>query len=447
MTGLMATANDAPPAAPQEPRSTALLLLQMFVILLAVLPARLVIGPVGSFGSPASVVGILAFGLWAFSSLEPGLLARRVVPLRVGLVLLWIPGLVSYGVMHLTARDGDEVNAADRWILFMLVWTGVALLAAEALRNREDVLRLLRLVVAGAAFSSFVAILQARLSIDLTTRLARIPGLSVAGELDSVLKRNGLARPAGTATHPIEFGCVLAMALGPALVLASYDHGWPRLRRYSAVAIIGLGIPLAVSRSAILSAGIVGVVWFIAADAAQRIRGAVAAMLFMVVIFLTSPGLLGTLRQYFQNVGSDDSISTRTDDYAAVTKYIRQSPLIGRGPATFLPKYRILDNQWLAQLIETGILGTLALLGFFLLPLLYGAAIRRVNRLRIDRQLGQAFIGVSLVAMFASGTFDAFSFPTMPGFFSVYVGLAAALLAIGRAERTHAAPIDLPLSG
>jgi O-antigen/teichoic acid export membrane protein/O-antigen ligase len=434
------------PAAVKPPRSTALLVVQMFVVMLAVLPARLVIGPLGAFGSPASVVGLAAFGLWASSSMQPELLPRKVVPLRVAIAVFWLPGLISYAVMHLNVRDTDEVNAADRWLLFMLAWTGVALLAAEGLRNRDEVLRVLRVAVAGTAFSSIVAILQARLGFDYTTHIAKLPGLSVAGTLDSVLQRAGLNRPAGTATHPIEFGCVLAMALGPALVLAQHDRSQSKTRRYFALAVIAMGVPLAVSRSAIVNALIVAAFWFAAASRPQRVRGAVAGAALAVAVFLTSPGLIGTLRQYFGSVGTDDSITTRTDDYAAVAHYIRHSPLIGRGPMTFLPKYRILDNQFLGQLIETGIIGTVALLAYLMLPWIIGRKIKLDSSDDFGRQLGQAFVGIAAVAIFASTTFDSFSFPTMPGYLAVYIGAATAWLTIGRPRVNRVAPAFVGVS-
>ncbi|MGB8859306.1 MAG: oligosaccharide flippase family protein, partial [Ilumatobacteraceae bacterium] len=412
-----------------EPRlpSSAVRVLQLFVILLAGLPARLVFAPLGAFGSPASVVGLAGFGLWATSALERGFLARKLVPLRVAVSLFWVAGLLSYAVMHLHSTPGDEVNAADRWVLFMFVWSGVALLGGEGLRHLDDVLRVLRVAIAAAGFSASVAILQARFNFDATLQMAKLPGLSVAGELESVLSRSGLRRPAGTATHPIEFGCMLAMTLGPALVLAIHDTGWAIRRRCTALGLIGLGIPMAVSRSAILGAAIVAAFWFTAADRAMRIKGAISLAVFSVVIFMTSPGLIGTLLSYFENASTDSSITTRTDDYAAVARFVRQSPLIGRGPQTFLPKFRILDNQWLAQLIETGIIGTLALLGYYLLPALFGRLVRRDATDPLMRAMGTAFVGMSVVVIVESMTFDFYAYPMDPGFLALFIGLAGAM--------------------
>ena len=44
--------------------------------------------------------------------------------------------------------------------MFGLVWSGVALLAAEGLRSRDEVMRLLRMVVVAGSFSAAVALMQ-----------------------------------------------------------------------------------------------------------------------------------------------------------------------------------------------------------------------------------------------------------------------------------------------
>ncbi len=420
-------------------RSAALLILEIFVWLLAVLPSRLVVPQVGYFGSPASFAGLLAFFLWASGAVRPELLARKAVAVRVGVAVFWIPPLISYAVLHLNTVPTDEVNAADRWLLFSLVWSGVALLAAEGLRSREEAIRLLRVVVAGASFSAAVAIAQSRLSFDFTTAVAeKVPLLKADGALQSVLSRAGLNRPAGTATHPIEFGVMLCITLGFALVLAFHDKEWPAKRRWLALGLIGLGIPMAVSRSAILGGVIVLFFWMANADRVQRRVTAVAVAFCAVGVFMTSPGLIGSLAGYFKNAGTDDSITTRTSDYGAVAKYIRNSPLIGRGPATFLPKYRILDNTWLTFTIEVGFIGVAGLLIYYFTTARLGGALKRSTTDPMTRAIGQACIGLSLLITIESATFDFYAYPMDPGFLATLIGIAGALTVISTTERAVA---------
>ena len=414
--------------APAKPkRSTSLLLLQIYVWLMAGLPARLVIGSIGSFGSPASLAGLLTFGLWAVSAGKEGTLPRVVWPVRFGLLALWIPTLLSYAIMHLHSNPADEVNGADRALLFLIVWSGAALLTAEGLAGLDELLRLLRTLAVAAAYVSTVAIAQARFGFDFTLWLAKIPGLTVSGALQSVLDRSGFSRPAGTATHPIELGCVLAIVLGLTLVLAVFDHGWKPRTRWITLAVIGLGIPLALSRAGILSAAIVLVFWLAGASRKHVIRTLGASAGFVVLLFLTTPGLLGTLRNWFAGWSTDQSISTRTDDYPAVAYYIRRSPIVGRGPSTFLPKFRILDNQWLLQIIEVGIIGAIGFAVYLLLPGFLGRSARHRRKDDLWRSMGQALAGSSMVAVVASASFDSFTFPMFPGLWAVVLGAAGLL--------------------
>ncbi|MCB0956565.1 MAG: O-antigen ligase family protein [Ilumatobacteraceae bacterium] len=408
-------------------RSTPLLLLQIYIWLMAGLPARLVIGSIGSFGSPASLAGLLTFGLWAVSAGKEGTLPRVVWPVRFGLLALWIPTLLSYAIMHLHSNPADEVNGADRALLFLLVWSGAALLTAEGLAGLDELLRLLRTLAVAAAYVSAVAIAQSRFGFDFTLWLAKIPGLSVSGELDSVLNRSGFNRPAGTATHPIELGCVLAIVLGLTIVLAVFDHGWKVRTRWLTLAVIGLGIPLALSRAGILSAAIVLVFWLAGANRKHAMRTLAASAGFVVLLFLTTPGLLGTLKNWFAGWSQDQSISTRTDDYPAVAYYIRRSPIIGRGPSTFLPKFRILDNQWLLQLIEVGVIGAVGFAIYLLLPGFLGRSARHRQPDELWRAMGQALAGSSMVAIVASASFDSFTFPMFPGLWAVVLGAAGLL--------------------
>ena len=417
-------------------RSAALFILQAFIWLLGAIPARLVFRPIGYFGSPASIVGLMAFGLWACGAARPELLVRKVAAVRIAVVVFWLPTLISFAALHLNSVPTDEVNAADRWLLFSLVWSGVALLAAEGLRSRDEVMRLLRVVVAAGSFSAAVAVMQSRLNFDLTTYMEKIPLLSVDGTLASVLSRAGLNRPAGTATHPIEFGCMLCMTLGFALVLAFYDKAWAARRRWVVLGLIGVAIPMAVSRSAILGGVIVVTFWLFGATKSQRRQTLVACFFGTIAVFLTSPGLIGTLKSYFVNVATDDSITTRTDDYSAVAKYIRRSPLIGRGPATFLPKYRILDNTWLTFGIELGLLGVIGLLVYFTTAARLGTLLRRRSSDPMIRAIGQACIGLSILVVVNSATFDFFAYPMDPGFIAVFIGIAGALTGLAKEERS-----------
>jgi hypothetical protein len=410
-------------------------IIRAYAVLLILVPPTHIIGPLGAVGTPATVIGLVALMLWGVAVLTPGgYLVRTVVPVRLVIAMLVGTILSSYAVLHVRHVPGAELLASDRSLLQVLSWAGVALLATEGLRDRGELYRVLRTVVAAVAAMAVVGFLQFRSGIDLAELADRIPGLQANADLVSIQDRLGFRRPAGTATHPIEFGCVIAMALPLALHLARFDLARSPVRRWLPVATIALGIPVAVSRSAVLAAVVAAVVIFVGMDPRLRPSALAAAAVFMVAIYATTPGLLGTLRDLFVHARSDSSITYRTNDYEAVGDYIRQSPWLGRGPGTFLSTtYMVLDNQYLLSAIEIGLVGLSVVLGYLLATALLGRGARHRSREPAIRDLGQALAATSLASAVAVFTFDGFSFLMFAGFIPLCLGVAGALWMMERA--------------
>jgi O-antigen ligase len=407
-------------------------LLQIEVWLLALIPARLVFAPLGGVGQPATLLGLILFLLWAVSVLMPGHGSLRpCVPVRGALAVLWTGVLVSYAVMNWHAVATDELNNADRFLLLLLAFSGVALCAAEGLRNKDEVLRVLRSAVTAIAVMATVALLQFR-GLDLTKYIENVPLLAVNGDLAAIQSRGSFVRPAGTALHPIEFGVIVAAALAFALHLAIYDTSSSKYRRWLCLGVIGLAIPISISRSALLGAFIVLVFFLVGAGPAIRVKAAAVLAGFAAVVFVLVPGLIGTLRGFVFAGESDSSITSRTDDYSAVAHFIRNSPWIGRGPSTFLPRYRILDNQYLLSLIEIGIVGLIGLLIVFALPAFLGRGARHRMTDDADRNLGQMFAAAGVAVVVSAATYDALSFPTFTAFTALWTGLAGAYWTVSR---------------
>ena len=420
---------DPPQIVPVEDRSSysngPVLMLQIHIWLLFLIPTGLRLGILGALGNPATVWGLGLFFLWLVAELTPGNDAGRPCPpLRIALGAFWIINMISFGLLHQTAVPSDEASNADRYIIGLFAFTGVALVAGEGLRTRAQQRRVLRTLASAVAVMCLIAIAQSRLNIDYTQFAARIPGLT-AWDLTSVFNRSGLNRPAGTATHPIEFGVVVGAALALAIHLLIYERSWPRSRRWAMFGLIALGVPIAVSRSALLVAVIVIVFFFIEAERRIRIKGSIVTFGLMAVVFMSVPGLLGTLIDYVTVGSADSSISTRTSDYAAVAHYLRDAPLLGRGPGTFLPRLRILDNQYLLTLIETGLFGMIALIGVLSVPAWLGSASRTQFTDRQDRQLSRMYTAIGIGFLASAATFDALSFPMFTAFIALTVGMAS----------------------
>lgn len=403
---------------------TAITLLTVFTFML---PANLVIGPLGQIGVPASLMAGGLMLLWLFQRCAPDRpMDRGFQPLRVLAALILANLLASYAAGQVRGLSPLEASGADAGLVAELGALGILLFASDMLRSVDGVRAVLRRITFGAAVLSFVAALQFFDVVDLATAI-RIPGLSVHDSTSEFIQsRSGFNRVAGFATHPIEYGVVLSMALPLALHLALTNRR--KVLPWVVVVMIAGGIPLAVSRSAVLATAMAMLVYL----AIQRLRTIVnmlpLAAIGIVAVQAAAPGLLGSIKSLFTGVSNDPSIEGRTDDYAAVLKIWQDHPLFGLGPGTFVPKlYRVLDNEYLYELVTVGTIGLVLVLALFATG--YSMA-RRVRRLAPDAataDMGQAIAAAIAAGAVAAFTFDAFGFIIMFTTTHLLVGCAAAL--------------------
>jgi O-antigen ligase len=234
-----------------------------------------------------------------------------------------------------------------------------------------------------------------------------------------------LNRVVGTARHPIEFGVALAGLFPFALHRAIHARG--STAAWLPTVLIGLAIPMSVSRSAVIALGVACLVMFLAWPWTWRRRALVIAPLAVVVVRLIAPGLVGTIISLFKHLLVDPSITGRTDDYSVVFELYAEHILLGRGLFTFVPRYyRILDNQLLMLLIEIGLIGLLAALLFFTVGVFSALTARRRTPGAREKHLAVA-IAAGIAGMVSSHlTFDAWSFPMAAGVSFLLVGMAGA---------------------
>jgi O-antigen ligase len=452
-----AAATESPAPAPRR-RSRfelrAVTMLQVEVWLLVLIPNHLVIGPLGGMGSPALLLALIFFGWWFVSAVSPNIgVVRTCVPLRVVLGCLWFILFVSYGALNTHAVPGDEGANATRFLITMTAFGGLVLVAAEGLRDLEEVRRVIRTIVAGVAVMAVVGILQFQPGIDLTTYVAKIPLLTSRGDLSALSERGSFTRPSSTALHPIEFGVIVASTLAFAVHILLYDTVWKKWHKRLAVACIGFAVPVSISRSALFAALIVLLYFFIGTTQAIRRRGYAVLGVFLMFVFVAVPGMLGTLAGYVTAGSSDDSITTRTDDYGYTANFINKSPWIGRGPGTFLAgKFHTLDNQFLLTLVEIGVLGLFCVIAVLATPMFLGRGLRKRSTDEEGRSLGQMIAAAAAAMLASAGTFDALSFPTFTAMAALILGLSGAawcskreeLAAVARAPAVAASP---PVSG
>lgn len=437
----------ASPFAPKRP--DAVTWVMIYVVTLYAIPSRLVVDALGSAGAPSMLFGLMSLGVWALyqfgrptSDTDP----FEVRPVRRALVGFLLCVGISYLMAMIRPIDGDEVSPADVAMLSLFSWSGTLLIANDGLLSLDRVRTLVGRLAWAGGLLGLLGLVQFVTSDPIIDRLS-IPGLRVAQF--EVFARGDFVRPSGTATHPIEFGIILAMLLPFALHSAFHGKHRTWVTRWLPIVLLTAATALTLSRSAYVCAAVAVLVLFVGWPPERRKVFLIGLLVATVALFAAVPRLFGTISSLFRNLGDDPSITSRTDSYADALEYIVHWPIFGRGMGTFLPKYRIFDNQYLVLLVSIGVVGTVAFL------ILAGTGVvvslRRAWSVRdpATRDLSLS-IGASVAAGAASlAMFDAFAFPMTMGTFFLILGIAGAVYRLtgepGRPSRTRITARD-PIS-
>lgn len=411
--------------------------LTFYLIVLLAIPSRFVIGPLGSAGAPSMLLGLLSLVLWLALLLlrRHSAVALRFYPLRWALGGLIFASGVSYALAMSRPINFDEISPADVALLSLLSWAGTMLLAADTIRTRRRVDDLVwRVAMAGGLFA-LLGLAQV-ITEQSITNLISIPGLTEVSSSE-LTYRNGFVRPNGTATHPIEYGAIVAMILPLALhVGLHHTHRSVLLRWFPAAASVAV-IGLSGSRSAYLCA-IVGVVICMSAWTPVLRRWMIGlAVGGLTVVSLLWPRIMRFILGLFEDPDQDPSITSRTDSFDFAGAFIAEHPLFGRGFGTFLPKHRIFDNQFLVQLVSVGIVGTFALVALGWVAISEMNRVARMTRgveLTRTRDLTASISGAIAAGFVSMAFFDAFAFPMTMGTLFLLLGIAGA---ISRLDRDH----------
>jgi O-antigen ligase len=410
----------------------------LYLLALLIVPARLVLSFVPITLPPALVValglGVLWFGGQMANTLGMGK-GRNAV--RTALAVYLSAHLITYAIATRRSLPEDELHVADSSLVRITATVAVAVFICDALRNRDRLDRLLKVLLGSITVVASVGLVQFALGVDLVA-LVNLPGLRVQENTYAAFEHRSIfRRPAGTTNHPIEFGMVCAMAVSLAVhyLFQARERGEPVRRWVVCLCLVGLGAMLSLSRTAILGLVTTGVVLAITLPRERKLPVLAVGGTFFMLASAVIPGLFGTLRGMFSNIGSDPSVKARTADYTDAWQQVYLHPIAGRGFGTYLPdKYSILDNQYLLTLIENGYLGLFAMIGLFLAGCYAAIRARRLSADPALRGIAACLICGILIGAVGAATFDLLSFGVATGVLFVLIGTCGAALRLARTE-------------
>jgi hypothetical protein len=389
---------------------------------------------------PYRVIVLAIVTAWGASLLVDPRVRLRRSGLEGPLILVTIASVASVVANLKTISELGIDQRVAKQFSYTLTFVLILFFIVSTIRQFQHVHALVRVLVLGGVVLAVLAVVENRTNYNPFDHLKSVlPFLAqIAYPVEG--PRGGRFRATGSAQHAIALGALLALLIPLGIYLFKSTG---RQRWLLATSILGLGLFATVSRTGIVMI-LVEALTFLVLRPKETKRLWPFLLPCLVAIHIAVPGTLGALKDSFfpkggivaEQRGYKDS--GRVGDLAPSLKQAAGKPLFGQGLGTRIavfdpyfprlrPTGRILDDQWLANLLEVGALGVLAWLWFF------ARVIRRLGKGAKEDLSDRGWLLTCLAASitgFAIGMFfyDAFSFTQVTFVMFILAGLGAVLL-------------------
>ena len=387
--------------------------------------------------------------VWLFQSLA-GRRPPRFSHTAINVAVWAFVALTAFSVVH-NLRDltwDKEFSLSFKQLLLAYTYLVFFYVVSSSL-TRQDVIGFCKFLVLLGTISAIGTVLEYRTHTVIFTDLAKlIPGAKVKFH-GVVGGHNPFARHSygGPAKHGLADATMLDAAIPFAMALLSRARTWPwRITWGFALAMLLIGCIATEEKTAfILLVATVAVM--VISKPRRYVKWWPLLIVAVLLTRIVAPHSISSLLYQFKTLGASNSTSGRTTDYPAVAPFLDTHLIFGRGMGSYDPhKYRILDDQMLLFLIETGVLGAIAYTMLIFSPLI--VVFRRAWRsITLEDEL-LAGVAAGCVAFFLSNfLYDSFNFRQGPYVFFLLAALAAA--AVGRrsvlpGDTSAPVPVDRP---
>jgi hypothetical protein len=403
-------------------------------------------------------VAVLAF-CWLLSLLGDPSVRLRASGLEASILGFGFAAIASDAVNP--GRVEDEGLSANvvKSLLFLASFLIVFFVVVSLARTPGFVDAMMKfLVLCGSAVAIF-ALIEFRTGFNFFDHLNPLPLLEFKGGLSAVdIARSGRLRVYGPAQHPIALSAALAFLVPLSVGLA---YAYRQTRWWLAAGLLALGSLTALSRTGVLML-FGSTVVFLLLRRSHTVRLWPVLIVFALATYVALPNALGSLKSAFfpqggllaeqeQVVPQDPQFANgRLADIGPALALVRAHPILGQGFGTRIvdgpnPNAALLDNQWLGTVLETGLVGLLALVSLFVI------SIRRLVRDAKRNQDAGGWLSVGLAAALTGYalsmlSYDTFSFVQIAFLLFIVLALSAAHLMRGasRVDVRPAGHVDDP---
>ncbi len=266
---------------------------------------------------------------------------------------------------------------------------------------------------------------------------ATISIAGAGGEVDEIGRRAII----GPAEISLETVAMLSMALPIALVRLLESNKTRSRILYAFAVCVMFGAMIATYRKSALLAPLAILLVLIGFRRREMLKLAPLGALMLIGIPVLAPhALQGIIDQFKPNRLGVATVSDRVSDYDAIRPDVFSHPALGRGYGSYEHNtYRILDNDLLMRLVETGLVGLTAFVVMLIAVVVIAAPIIRA---RSPEWAGPALAVAAAATAFLvlSVLFDIMSFPHTPYLLMVLLGLLAVVARVPTATTRPVAP-------
>ena len=375
---------------------------------------------------------LLGWGL-VFAGRRRGAIQLRLTPIHAAIGALVLVSFLSVVVNAAALNEALLLKDTIKQLLLLCSYVAFFLVITTTIRPTE-VRPFLNYTLALAVLCGLGTLVEFRFHYNVfydlsgkifPSALFQVGAAYSSGQVDEI----GRLVVLGPGEVGLEVASMLAMAVPLAIV--GMMHATTRRARlaYGLAACIVLAAGLSTDEKTAIVAPVIAIVAVVAFRPRLSRRLLPLFVVMLIAVHVLAPGAIGSVTEQFTG-GRLNGVGTtqhREDGYDAIRPMVWSYPALGMGYGSYNGVLnRILDNQMLDNLIDTGVIGEAL---YILVPVIVLVAALPMIRARRDESSRDALAaGVgAIVFLTVSCLFDDMSFPHVPYIFLTSAGFVAVL--------------------